>query len=296
MNCKEVVGFRSVVKRAGRVVRSAAAIMVATATLATVLVSGDVQASSGVAIPPKQPWSFLGVFGQFDQAALKRGAQVAAQSCMACHSIKYIKFDQLRQLGFSELEVKALAEGAGRTKKDAMISSMDPVAAKESFGVVPPDLSLITKARKGYEDYVYGILTGYATESDMALANRVMADGQVTAEEAKEVASALLLDAHHPDKMAESLKRLIGGENFNRYFPGNFFAMPQPLMDGAVAYTDGTENSKVQLSRDVVTFLAWAAEPTQMERKALGIKVILYLVVLTIMLYAVKRRLWAKVH
>ncbi|MBF0183665.1 MAG: hypothetical protein HQM06_04635 [Magnetococcales bacterium] len=295
MNCQEVIKFRSVVKRVSRMVRSAAVLLVAAASL-TAAVPGDAQASSGAAVPPKQPWSFLGVFGQFDQAALKRGAQVAVQSCLTCHSIKYIKFDQLRQLGFSELEVKAMAEGTGRTKKDPLTSSMDPTAAKESFGVVPPDLSLITKARKGYEDYVYGILVGYASDSDLALANRVMADGKIGAEEAKEVASALLLDGHYPDKMAETLKRMIGGENFNRYFPGNFFAMPQPLMDGAVAYTDGTENSKVQLARDVVTFLAWAAEPTQMERKSLGIKVILYLVVLTIMLYAVKRRIWAKVH
>ncbi|WP_227657444.1 cytochrome c1, partial [Candidatus Magnetaquicoccus inordinatus] len=150
MNCLEVIGFRSVGKRVGQIMRSAAALVIA-ATLATTVIPGTAQASSGAAMPPKQPWSFLGVFGQFDQAALKRGAQVAVQSCLTCHSIKYIKFDQLRQLGFSELEVKSLAEGVGRTKKDALTSSMDPVAAKESFGVVPPDLSLMTKARKGYE-------------------------------------------------------------------------------------------------------------------------------------------------
>ncbi|MEO5349178.1 MAG: cytochrome c1 [Magnetococcus sp. YQC-3] len=289
MNCKEV--FSRFTSRSGC---SAASWLLAVALLVTLLPGGAV--ASGGPTPPKQKWSFDGVFGRFDNAALKRGAQVAVQSCMACHSIKYIKFDQLRQFGFTEAEVKALAESQGRTKKDAMLSSMDPAAAKESFGVVPPDLSLITKARKGYEDYTFGILTGYASESDLALAARVMADGKVSGDEAKEVASALQLDLHHPEKMGEVLKRISAGENFNRYFPGHFFAMPQPLSDGAVAYTDGTENSKVQLSRDVVTFLAWAAEPTMMERKSLGLKVLLYLFVLTVMLYAVKRRIWAKVH
>ncbi|MEO5341174.1 MAG: cytochrome c1 [Magnetococcus sp. MYC-9] len=269
---------------------------VAMLLLALMFLLPSVVMASGGVVPPKQNWPFSGVFGRFDNAALKRGAQVAVQSCLACHSLKYIKFDQLRQFGFTEVEVKALAEGQGRTKKDALMSAMDPTAAKESFGVVPPDLSLITKARKGYEDYVYGILVGYASEADLALAQKVMADGKVSPEEAKEVASALALDAHHPDKMGETLKRIVAGETFNRYFPGHFFAMPQPLVDGAVAYTDGTENSKAQLARDVVTFLAWAAEPTQVERKSLGIKVLLYLLVLTLMLYAVKRRIWSKVH
>ncbi|MBF0161552.1 MAG: hypothetical protein HQL88_04615 [Magnetococcales bacterium] len=265
------------------------------ASLATLLPATGAMASGGVAIP-KQNWSFAGMFGTFDNAALKRGAQVAVQSCMTCHSIKYIKFDQLRQFGVSEQEVKTWAESQGRTKKDAMLSGMEAAAAKEAFGVVPPDLSLITKARKGYEDYVFGILTGYASAADVALAQRVMADGKVSGEEAKEVASQLQLDLRHPDKMGEVLKRIVAGENFNRYFPGHFFAMPAPLSDGAVVYSDGTENSRNQLARDVVTFLAWAAEPTQMERKSLGIKVLLYLFVLTIMLYAVKRRIWAKVH
>ncbi|MEO5362038.1 MAG: cytochrome c1 [Magnetococcus sp. DMHC-8] len=296
MNCTNVVGFYLFARRVGGALCSAVTLFLVVALLAAMLLPGALQASEGQVLPPRQHWSFTGMFGQFDNGALKRGAQVAVQSCMACHSIKYIKFDQLRQLGLNEVEVKALAESQGRTKKDAMISAMDAAAAKESFGVVPPDLSLITKARKGYEDYTYGILTGYASEGDLALANRVMADGKVSGEEAREVASALQLDQRHPDKMAEVLKRMMAGENFNRYFPGHFFAMPQPLADGAVAYADGTENSKVQLARDVVTFLAWAAEPTQMERKALGIKVILFLVILTIMLYAVKRRIWARVH
>ncbi len=294
MNNQKSVGFHLFVRQAGWTARLAVVWVLAVMVWGMVF-PGGAMASGGV-VPPKQNWSFTGIFGQFDNAALRRGVQVAVQTCMACHSLKYVKFDQLRQLGFTELEVKALAESQGRTKKDAMISTMDPAAAKEALGVVPPDLSLMTKARKGFEDYVYGILVGYASESDLVLANRVMADGHVSGEDAKEVAAVLQLDPHHPEKMTEVLKRLIAGENFNRYFPGHFFAMPQPLTDGAVTYTDGTENSKAQMAHDVVTFLAWAAEPTQTERKSLGFKVILYLIVLTVMLYAVKRRIWARVH
>ncbi|MBF0629291.1 MAG: hypothetical protein HQL91_13830 [Magnetococcales bacterium] len=252
-------------------------------------------AASGVA-PPAQNWEFVGVFGQFDQAALKRGARVTVEVCMACHSVKYIKFDALKKLGFSEAEVIALAEAQSHNKKDAMLSPMDPVAAKDSFGVAPPDLSLITKARKGYEDYTYGILTGYLTDADRALVQQVMEDGALSEKELLEVSSALGLDPHHPDKVKEVLQRIQANENFNKYFPGHFFAMPQPLNDGAVAYTDGVENSLKQMAKDVTTFLAWAAEPTMMARKTLGIKVMLYLLVLTILFYAVKRRIWAKIH
>ncbi|MBF0460197.1 MAG: hypothetical protein HQL87_02260 [Magnetococcales bacterium] len=280
--------------RLGARVKPAGVWVVVLGLLAVLLPRGGV-ASEAMHLP-KQNWPFVGVFGQFDNAALKRGVQVTVQVCMACHSLKYIKFDRLRQFGFTEQEVKAFAESQGRTKKDAMLSGMDPVLAKDSFGVVPPDLSLITKARKGYEDYVFGILTGYASESDVALARQVMADGHAADGEVREVAATLHLDPNHPEKIAETLKRIADGGNFNKYFPGHFLAMPQPLMDGAVVYADGTENSKVQMARDVVTFLAWAAEPTQTERKALGFNVLLYLVVFTLMLYALKRRIWARVH
>ena len=292
MNFKDIVGFRGAFSRF--MLRPATAVALAV-SLAAALPQG-VQASSGGPPLPKQNWSFNGVFGTFDVPSVKRGAQVAVGACMGCHSIKYIKFDQLRQFGFSEAELKSLAESQGRNKKDKMTSSMDPISAKEAFGIVPPDLSLMTKARKGYEDFTYAILTGYATDADRELATRVMEDGRISEAEAMEVASALHLNARHPEAMEIALKRLLEGGNFNKYFPGKFLAMPAPLSDGAVAYTDGTENSLTQMSRDVVTFLAWAAEPTMMERKALGIKVIPYLFVLTIMLYAVKRRIWAKVH
>lgn len=253
-------------------------------------------ASSGVAVPPAQKWSQDGMFGSLDKAAAKRGAQVAVEVCMGCHSIGLVKFDQLRQLGLTEAEVKSLAEVQGRTKTDRMNGAMDEVSAKDSFGVVPPDLSLITKARKGYEDYTYAILTGYLNDSEMELVNKVMADGNVSDQEALEIQSALLIDTRDKDHVKATLERLIGGASFNKYFPGNFLAMPQPLNNGQVSYTDGTENSLKQLSHDLVTFLSWAAEPTVAERKSLGFWVLGYLFILTVLLYAVKRRIWAAVH
>ncbi|MBF0447503.1 MAG: cytochrome c1 [Magnetococcales bacterium] len=270
--------------------------IVQVAVLAAAFLPQTLLASSGAVKPLSQEWGFKGAFGKFDQSALKRGAQIAVEVCMACHSIKYIKFDSLAQFGFTEAEIEAMAEGQGRTKKDKMVSSMDNETAKESFGIVPPDLSLMTKARKGYEDYLYGILTGYLSESDTQLIERVMEDDAISETEALELAVALHVDARHPEQIKEVLGRIDNGANFNKYFPGQFFAMPAPLADGAVEYADGTESSLKQMAHDVVTFLAWTAEPTMMERKALGFKVILYLIILTVMLYAVKRRIWAKVH
>ncbi|MBF0158454.1 MAG: hypothetical protein HQL58_02925 [Magnetococcales bacterium] len=254
-------------------------------------------ASSGGAPLPQQNWSFHGPFGQFDTAAMKRGAQVVAEVCLACHSVKYIKFDQLKQIGLTEVEVNAIAAAAGKNRKDAMLSSTDADAAKESFGVVPPDLSLMTKARKGYEDYLYGILTGYLKDEDKAAIDRALEDGTVSEAEIKELSVILSMDPHQPDKIRDAVQRIKNGDNFNKFFPGNFFAMPAPLAaDGQVTYQDGTHSSVAQMSHDAVTFLAWAAEPTMMERKSAGIKVILYLVVLTVMFYAVKRRIWARIH
>lgn len=251
------------------------------------------ECSGGVALP-KNEWAFKGVFSTFDQASLKRGAKVAVEVCMACHSIKYIKFEHLKQIGLNETEIAELAQSQGKTKVDRMIGGLDPQTAKESYGVVPPDLSLITKARKGYEDYTYAVLTGYLTDDDRKLVDTALADKQLSEAEIKDLASALHLNPHMPEKVQEIVQRINNGENFNKFFPGNFFAMPQPMQDGQVEFADGTENSLKQLSKDVVTFLAWAAEPTLEERKSLGIKVMLYLVLLTALFYAVKRRIWGR--
>ncbi len=270
--------------------------IVQVAILAAAFIPQISLASSGAVHPPAQEWGFKGAFGKFDNAAVKRGAQIAVEVCMACHSFKYIKFDSLKQFGFTETEIVEMADSQGRTKSDKMISAMDDISAQESFGIIPPDLSLMTKARKGYEDYVYGILTGYLNDSETELVDTVMEDEKVSKAEALELAPILHADATHPEKIKLILDRIANGDNFNKYFPGQFFAMPMPLSDGAVEYADGTESSLKQMSHDVTTFMAWTAEPTLIERKTLGFKVLLYLIFFTIMLYAVKRRIWAKVH
>jgi len=134
----------------------------------------------------------------------------------------------------------------------------DQAARAAENGALPPDLSLIVNAREGGPDYVYGILNGFA----------------------------------EPPKAFT----MQGGMNYNEYFPGHQIAMPQPLHDGQVTFVDGTPNSIPQMSHDVVTFLAWAANPELVERKQIGWRVVLFLVVMTGLTYAVKRKVWADVE
>jgi ubiquinol-cytochrome c reductase cytochrome c1 subunit len=134
----------------------------------------------------------------------------------------------------------------------------DNAAKAANGGALPPDLSLITKARLGGPDYTYGILTGY----------------------------------HEPPEGLE----MQPGLTYNAVFPGHQIAMPPPLSDDAVEYADGTPATVEQMSHDVVTFLAWAAEPEMEARKRTGVKVLLFLIVFTGLLYATKRKIWAKVH
>ena len=220
-------------------------------------------------------WNHGGPFGTFDRASMQRGLQVYREVCSSCHGLKYIAFRNLVEIGLSEDEAKAIAaeytvmdgpnnegdmyERAGKLS-DYMPSPFDneQAARASNNGALPPDLSLIVKARSGAENYIYSLLTGYA-------------------------------DAPSGITVAE-------GMNYNPYYPGHQIAMSPPVDDEAVDYIDGTKNSKEQIAKDVVTFLAWAAEPTLEVRKKMGVKVVLYLFLLTIVLYLVKRKVWAGVH
>ncbi len=224
---------------------------------------------------PSRDWSFEGVFGRYDKAALQRGFQVYREVCAACHGMRYLAFRNLTDIGISAADIKAIAaeyevedgpndEGDMYTRP-ARPSDLfpqpypnAPAARVANNGALPPDLNLIVKAREGGADYVYGILTGFTD----------------------------------PPETFD----LGDGMNYNTVFPGNQIAMPPPLFDEAVEYSDGTKASVPQMAADVTEFLAWAAEPKMDERKQLGIKVILFLIVLTILLYAVKRKIWAKAH
>jgi len=224
---------------------------------------------------PKIDWSFDGPFGSFDQAALRRGFQVYSQVCSACHSMNLLSYRDLEGpggLGYSESEAAAIAaqkqvtdgpndqgqmfQRPARTADGfAAPFPNDKAARAANNGALPPDLSDIVKARAGGADYVHALLTGF----------------------------------HDPPPGFV----LAAGMNYNLYFPGNQIAMPQPLYENQIAYDDGTKAPLDQEARDVATFLAWASDPNMEQRKRIGVRVILFLLVVTGLLYAVQRRIWS---
>jgi len=233
-----------------------------------------VQAAEAPPAPTRQ-WSFSGLFGTFDRAAAQRGFQVFKEVCASCHGAYHLYYRDLAALGFNEEEVKAIAAGVtvmdgpndqgemferpGRPSDKFVRPFANEQAARAiNNGAYPPDLSLIVKARHGGADYLAGLLTGYA-------------------------------DPPQGMTMGE-------GMYYNKYFPGHQIAMVPPLNADMVTYADGTPATPDQMASDVTTFLAWAAEPEMEERKRTGIKVILFLLVLTGLLYAVKRKVWARIH
>ncbi len=224
--------------------------------------------------PPAQEWSFEGVFGSFDRASAQRGFQVYSQVCAACHTMEHLAYRHLEGIGFSEEEVKAIAATVQVTDGPDEFGDMflrdgrpsDPFfqpfeneeqAKAANGGAFPPDLTLITKSRPG-ADYVHALLVGY--------------------------------------QEAPAEIEVPVGLAYNPFFNGQLIAMPEPLFEDAVEYTDGTAATVDQMSRDVAMFMAWAAEPEMEERKRLGFKVIGFLIVLTGLLYASKRQLWSQLH
>lgn len=245
----------------------------AAALLALGLGSTAAVAAEGVAIPHEE-WSFDGAFGTFDRAALQRGYQVYKEVCASCHAMKFVTFRTLTDIGFSEPEVKALAaqyefpmiDDSGDTVMRKGLPSdhfpspypNDQAAKASNGGALPPDLSLMAKARVGGPDYIHAILIGYT-----------------------EPPAGFVLNP---------------GANYNAYFAGHQIAMPKPLNEDQVTYADGTKATVDQMSRDVSTFMMWAAEPKLEERKRTGVKVMAFLGILTVFLYLSYRRVRRKVH
>ncbi len=237
--------------------------------------------------PQRQPWSFYGPFGKFDRAQLQRGYQVYHEVCANCHSMKFVAFRDLTSgngPAFSEAQVKALAatfkikdgpndagemfERPGRPSDYFPAPFPNPQAARAALGAIPPDMSLLAKARsfeRGFPLFIVDAFTQYQ-------------------EEGPDYIYALLNGYTQPDN-----------PNFNEYFPGHRIAMPPPLSDGAVDYTDGAPKTVQQYAKDVTAFLMWAAEPKLEARKSLGFAYIIYLIVFAWLLYLVKKRIWAKV-
>ena len=225
-------------------------------------------------------WSFSGPFGKWDHAQLQRGLKVYSEVCSACHSLKFVAFRDLEQLGYTEAQVKAFA--ASKT-----VPGIDPVtgeattrpglptdyfpspypnavaAAAANNNAIPPDLSLMTKARKDGTNYVASLLSGYADPTPELL-------------------------AEHPDAAPGP------GLYHNPYFPNLNLAMAPPLsMDGQVTYDDGTEATIEQMSTDVAAFLTWTAEPKMQIRKQTGVWFLGFLLFATILAYLSYKQIWA---
>lgn len=221
-----------------------------------------------------QNWSFDGPTGVYDRHELQRGLQVYRQVCAACHGMNLLSYRNLEDLGYSPEQVKSLAaqdtiqdgpndEGemferpARPSDRFKSPYANDNQARAANAGALPPDLSLIVKARHGGADYVYSVLTGYAP--------------------------------------APAGVALNPGMSYNTAFAGHQIAMPPPLSDGMVAYADSAPMTVKQYAHDVSAFLAWASDPHMEERKRTGVKVLIFLAVLTLIMFFVKKNLWASV-
>jgi len=254
-------------------VRSLVLVSALSAVLAFVPAQG--QAAESHYKVAKQDWSFSGVFGTYDRAALQRGFQVYKEVCAACHSMGRLSYRNLSDLGYNEEEIKAIAADVMITDgpndegdmfertglpSDSFKAPYPNVQAAKAVnnGAYPVDLSLIAKARMGGPDYLYALLTGYED--------------------------------------APTNRDLLPGQYWNKAMAGNIIAMPAPFTAGQIVYGDNAPQSVDQYARDVSHFLMWAAEPKMEVRKRTGIKVFLFLLVFTGVMYALKRKIWASMH
>ena len=222
-------------------------------------------------------WTFKGLFGKFDRASLQRGYQVYTEVCAACHSMKYLSYRNLMEEGgpeFSEAQAKAIAaqfeitdgpnsEGemfqrpAKLSDKFVMPYPNAKAAQAANGGAYPPDMSVLAKARKGGVDYLYSLLLGY-----------------------EDPPRGVSLDE---------------GVHYNKFMYGNKIKMPKPLEDDLIEYSDGTPATEEQMAKDVVTFLMWSAEPHLEARHKMGFKAIIYLTILTLLVYLSMRKIWSRV-
>jgi len=226
----------------------------------------------------KQDWSFKGFFGKFDRSSLQRGYQVYTEVCAACHSIKYLSYRNLGEKGgpeFSEEQVKIIAsqfevtdgpnnDGEMFTRparpSDNFVGPYpnEEAATAANGGAYPPDMSVLVKARKNGADYIYSVLLGY-----------------------DEAPTGITLD---------------DGVYYNTYMIGNNIKMSKPLSDGQVQYSDGTAATEEQMAKDVVTFLAWASEPHLESRHKIGFRAILYLIIITALVYFSMKKVWSRIE
>ena len=223
-------------------------------------------------------WSFKGFFGKFDRASLQRGYQVYTEVCAACHSMKYLSYRNLYEPGgpeFSKEQAKIIAsqfeltdgpnsDGEMFTRaarlSDNFVGPYENVQAATAAngGAYPPDMSVLVKARKGGADYIYSLLLGY-----------------------EEPPEGITLD---------------DGVYYNKYMAGNKIKMSNPLSEDIVTYLDGTKATEEQMAKDVTSFLAWSAEPHLEARHKIGFRALVYLFIMTVLVYFSMKKLWSRIE
>ena len=226
----------------------------------------------------KTDWSFKGLFGKFDRGALQRGYQVYTEVCSSCHSMKYLSYRNLAEKGGPEFTIeqaKVIAASFEVTDgpnadgemfvrpgklSDKFIMPYENVKAAQAAngGAYPPDMSVLIKARGDGADYIYSLLQGY-----------------------EDPPAGMTLD---------------DGVYYNKFMYGNKIKMSNQLSDGLVEYNDGTNATVQQMSKDITTFLMWSAEPHLEARHQMGFKAIIYLIILTTLVYFSMKRIWSRIE
>lgn len=241
--------------------------------------------------PKHADWSFAGPFGHWDIGQLQRGLQIYTEVCSACHSLDLVPFRSLQKLGYTEAQAKAYAaefevnDGPNAEgemyDRAAVLSDRFPSpyantieAANANNGAAPPDFSLLAKARapeRGFPTFIFDIFTMYAENGP------------------DYIYSVLTGYQDAPDGVDVS-----EGTHYNPYFiGGKALAMAPPLEDGLVEYVDGSPQTVDQYSQDIAAFMMWTAEPMLVERKSLGFKVMLFLIIFATLLYFTKKKIYA---
>jgi cytochrome c1 len=246
--------------------------------------------------PPKNRWSFAGPFGIFDRGQLQRGFKVYREVCSTCHSLKLVAFRDLAAPGgpgFTTAQAQAVAaeykiqdgpndqgemfERPGRLADYFPSPFPNEQTARARFNAVPPDFSVIAKARgfeRGFPYWVLDLITQYQEQGP----------DYITA----------LLQGYEPNPPAGVT--LPPGAFYNKVFPGHAIVMPPPLSDNRVEYTDGAPATVEQYAKDISAFLMWAAEPHLDQRKRVGMQVFIFLVVFAGLLYFTKKKVWHQVE
>jgi len=246
--------------------------------------------------PAKNRWSFAGPFGKFDRGQLQRGFKVYREVCSVCHGLKLIAFRNLADpggLGFIAAQAQAVAaeykiqdgpndqgemfERPGRLADYFPPPFPNDQAARARYNAVPPDLSVIAKARgfeRGFPYWVFDLITQYQ-------------------EQGPDYVTALLqgYEANPPAGFT-----LPPGSFYNKYYPAHAIVMPPPLSDQRVEYTDGSPMTVEQYAKDISAFLMWAAEPHLDQRKRVGMQVFIFLVIFAGLLYFTKKKVWYQVE